>query len=231
MSRALTSVAMWIERFPDAGTDADDPKLARFIELASQDLEDRTGRRFLTQAYARWHSGDRAAKFYAEPGISVSGDTIWAADRDAQGTVAVAPITDVGKIEENGIAVPWVYATASSFPDGELAIVDAAVGTIVRAYVTSGRPSRKAWARGYANIRVELTAGYTAHPASNYTMPANLEQLCCELANLYRSIPQRGGLQTAGEGGFNATFAHYLSKDGQATLAAFSLPSTPRTVE
>ena len=231
MPRALTSVAMWLERFPDAGTDPDDPKLARYIELASQDLEDRTGRRFISQTYARWHSGDRAARFCSDPGVSVYGDTLWVSDRDAQGTLTVAPITAVAKIEENGVAVPFVFSTASSFTDGELAIVDAEAGTIIRASVSSGRPARKAWALGYANIRVELTAGYTAHPTTDYTMPANLEQLCCELANLYRSIPQRAAMQSVGEAGFNATFAHYLSKDGQATLAAFSVPRTPRTVE
>lgn len=231
MPRALTDATVYLQAFPDSGLDSADPKLLRALELASQDLESECGRRFLTQSYARWHSGDRAIRFNADPGVSVKGDTLWLADRDSQGLMALAPVTAVSKIEEDGLAVPWVYATASSFPNGELAIVDADAGTIVRAYATAGRPARKAWAFGYSNIRVELTAGYTASPTASYTMPADIEQVCCELASLYLAIPQRSALQSIGEGGFNATLMHMLSKDALRIRDSYKLPRMPRTVE
>lgn len=213
----------WLPVTLDASI-ASAPGFLRCIEVASQDIESACARRFISESYACWHSGDRAYRCCGE---------LYLTDRDQNGLLATSPITAITKVEEDGIALSVVQlASATSFVDGEAALVSAASGRIQRATISGGKISLKAWASGVANIRVEWTAGYTKATATGGgTMPADIVQVCCELADMYRKEGARGGIETLGEMGANLSFVRLLSPNAKRILRGYTLSRMPQTAE
>lgn len=241
MSRAITDAGTFLARCRERkGVDSNDANIARVIELASQDLESECGRRFLTDSYARWHSGSRTAQYAPLGSVGVKGDTLWLADQDSQGLLALAPVTAVAAIKENGVTLSVIRFPhdGSAFADGEYALVYDGTGVVVRAAVLSGVVSRKAWAVGTANIWVSVTAGYTpivrtdVNPANwTGTMPEDLVEVCCDLAYLYLLQGRRGQLESLSEEGASMSFANKLSVDSLRVRSSYALPRSPRTLE
>lgn len=241
MPRAITDVGTFLARARERkGVDATDPNIARCIELASQDLESECARRFLSASYAGWHSGDRAAKYAPINGPGVAGDTIWLADLDTQGCLALAPITAVAAIKEDGVTLSVLRFpnAGTDFVDGECALVYDQSGVVVRASISGGKISRRAWSRGTANIWTSVTAGYTpidrtAPDPVNWTgtMPEDLVEVCCDLAYLYLMQGRRGQLESLSEEGTSLSFANKLSIDTLRVRTSYKLPRSPRTLE
>ena len=236
MSRAITDVGTFLARCRERnGVDPADKNLARVIETASQDLESECSRRFLTDTYARWHSGDRAWQYGTINPSAVRGDTIYLADADTQGTLALAPLTAVSSITEDGIALNVIRFPGATdpFADGESALVYDNTGIVVRAVVSSGKIARKAWSRGVANIFASVTAGYTAinRETGAGTMPEDLIEVCCDLAYLYLMAGRRGQLESMSEEGTSLSFMNKLSVDSLRVRASYTLPRSPRTLE
>lgn len=238
MARALTDAQTLLDWTGEVtGVTASDGNLIRCIELASQDIESICNRRFLSGTFAKSHSGDRAL-YYQDGPFALRGDTIWLADNDVQGAMALAPITATSSITEDGAALTVVMMpNAGTLTDGQYAAVYPNSGKVVRAEVVGGKLSRKPWAAGYSNIYASVTAGFTrlvrtpdpANPTG--TMPEDVVQVCCELANKYRLAADRVTLDSVSMAGANVRFLGALSVDAMRILKQYTIARQPQTLE
>lgn len=218
MSRAFVDPETYLAQCTGTGLVSTDPNVARVLELAAQDLESACNRRFLSDTYSAWHSGDLA---------SINGHRLYLCDSDIQGTYATAPVTVVSSVAENGTAVPVIdLSSAVSLPDGECAVLYRDSSSLARGVVSGGLLYLKRWLTGTANIRVTWTGGYTAGQ-----FPADLIELCIELAELWRLAGVRRDVSGIVEAGVNLTFVGKLSIDALRVFRSYKLPRVPRTRE
>ena len=224
--RALVDSTTVLDWAPESqGVDPYD--LARCIDAASWWIETQTGCLLSSNEIKAWHSGAKAAPSTGPGGVL---DTIYLQD-PATGLVtrpvlSTPPMT----VTEDGDALTVQYVdAATSWTDGELALVDPISGRLLRACATSGSLTLKAWSPGTGNIRVEYKAGYNTDTTAP-VVPPSLRQLAIEASWLMYREGARNGLESLAETGVNLTFVRLLSPAAQKTLDSFRALPAPRTL-
>jgi hypothetical protein len=132
---------------------------------------------------------------------------------------------------ENGVAL---QAASLSFPggltDGEYGLSSDRSGCVIRASISGGVITRKAWLPGFSNIATVWQAGFMRDGEKGAT-PADLVQACCELSWLMFREGARNGLETLIQQGVNVSFVRMLSPKAQQIVDSYTLPRSPVTIE
>ncbi len=210
-------------------TGVDDVALAKCLTAASRAIDVRTGRRFKSASYNQWHSGTRAAR-YENESESVDRAVLWLADPETR--LTTLPVSAVTSVSENGTALTVVRLQQSSVlpTSGELAVVDDAQGTIIRASAATYGFTPKAWQCGVANIRVVCTAGYD-HDVATPNMPEEIAQACAELTWLLYQEGRRTGVEQMAAAGMDVRFIRFLPPNSKMILKLFDRRWSPTTLE
>ena len=224
-SRAFVTTGEFIAAVPDH-TAYNDERLAFCLDAACAAIERRCHVRFLTASYAVWHSGDRAV---LDEAAGCNAAKLYLADDDSR--YATPWITAVPSITEDGTALTVQrIQQATSWTDGESAIVNDRFGTVLRATVSAGKISPKNWASGRGNIRCSYTAGVKidgTEPAA----PEDLKDVAIRLAMLMIGDPLNGNVEQLSQAGYSATFLRLLPPTHQSILRSYDRRWSPLTIE
>ena len=203
-------------------TGLDGEVMSRCIDAASDYIESFCRRRFLTASYQARFSGDRAI---SRPGESLCS---WIYLQDPNGLAATMPVTGTPTVVEGSTALSVVDAhVTASLTNGEYAVLDRQAGSLMRAQISGGRIYPTSWESGWGNVYVTWTAGYTARPASNKTMPDDIELVCMAIARKLFRLPSRIGIDLAGGQGDYVNYADDLDATMLSTLRSYRVVSMP----
>ncbi|HOC18439.1 MAG TPA: hypothetical protein PKK95_09235 [Vicinamibacterales bacterium] len=210
----LGQLTGWLPATDGARNRQDD--LTRCLDAACDRIERKCCQRFLSNAYSAWHSGDRAVGKSRELLYLADPETGWATRR----------VTAITELTEDGAELPIILLPdATTFADGEAAVVYAAQGKILRALVDAGKIVPKPWAYGVANIHVAYTAGYELAD-----VPDDLRQLAIELALLYFREGARQGQTSLNVEGVSLGYERLLRPEMRDVLRSYWQP-VPQTAE
>lgn len=206
----------------------DEQDLTRKINAASAWIERWCQRHFapVSEAADQIHSGERAHRIRDDE--SRCGSRLYLAAHDTG--YYTAPVQSVGSVTEDGTAVTVITMPWSVTPsDTEYAaLLDKRTGVLTRVSISGGELTPRAWASGFANIRVlEVQAG----AASIDDVPDEIANSCAELVMIWYREGARAGIESINEGGGAATYSRLLMPETKRALESWSLRHGPRTLE
>lgn len=205
VTRAIDAASAWIERY-----------VCRYILANTADGG---------SAADQIHSGERARRI--RDGEDRVGTTLYLQDH-LRGWYTL-PVSSVGTVTEDGeeltvISLPWTTTPADTDYACLLAAED---GRLVRCSVSDGEITPTSWADGYANIRVATVAAGWAADA----VPADIAEVCVQLALIFLREGPRGGLDSANESGYSASYSRLLMPEAKRILSTYARRMGPRTRE
>jgi hypothetical protein len=208
--RAITDVAT-VEAWSSVPA-ADSVLLQRCIDAASEMIERECARRFTTATYtAVRHNGSDASGGRA---------SLWLADPVTG--LATPNVTSVALVTESGSTLS-VALSSDAFSAATQTVCVARTGELIRVSASANEFVRVPWVSGVSNVVVTYTAGFSSAPTSGYTMPLDLEQVCCELSWLLYRDKNRVGVESLQIGGRSVSLRGALSPQSVAALDAWTI--------
>lgn len=224
MGRPLLDIP--VLRAEGAPHQSSDEQLGRAIDAASATLE-RECRRLILAAGPtdQLHSGDRAAVYRDEQ--ARTGTRLYLQDH-ATGFYTL-PVTAIGTVTEDGVALTVIrMPSAGPWADTDNAVVILdRQGIAIRSSVSGGVISPKAWASGFANIRLAgVACGWAAD-----AIPDDIGQAALELALLYFREGQRVGVESYDQSGSSSSYSRTLTPKTRDVIALYGRRVGPVTLE
>lgn len=219
MARLLTTPQAVLDYSPRGNLSPDDPALLLCLAAASAWIERRCRRIIAEKAITARHSGSLATHegklFLADPETGY----------------ACFPVSNV-TVQESGTLLPcFDLQTPASPSDGQFAFVNSAAGTLRRGSVVGGAISLQSWERGFANILVTCTAGWTLGDMGiPSTMPEDIQAVAWELTCLILREGIRDGLEQLAQAGADLKFLRLLTLTSKETLDLYTIPIQPKTL-
>lgn len=189
------------------------------IDGASDAIERWTRRRFLTASHAAWHDGSAAGEMGG-----VARNALYLAEPET--CFATLPVSAVSSITEDGTSLNVILMhAATTFTNGEAAVVFTDRGIVRRAVVTGGEIAYTSWSSGSANIKTAYTAGYALA-----SMPQALQLVCIDLTQRIYRESFRLGVASQNDMGASVSYERLLPPWAKDMLSSFKFVGSPRTL-